>query len=527
MPRFFVAVLRALPIARLMLALGVAAVVVIGAQAREIMQNTACEVPEESVVEGNLFVLCETLTINGSVRGSVIGIALRTSVNGTVDDSLYLLGFELAVSGAVRGSLHYAGITLNIHAASPPAALPAAAEDTAPPDASAEPAPPQVGGSVLAGALRAQLAQDAAVGAIISTAYQWEIDGTVLGEVSMWGSRLELSGTVDGSVYANVGDPASDPSQIRTLLLPFGFDVVLGAPGLYIPQGGRVGGLLEYTGPVEGQIEGQIGGDVVFNRLTPTVPTLDRPNTIVEYGRELLREFTSLLVVGLLAWLITPNLWQRPIIALRLRPIPSFSFGLLGFILSFPVVFILVLITVVVVAVCLALSLEGVAAALALGLTVFNVTVGGTFYFVAIYLSRVVVGWAIGRFALRSIRTEMSATAYTLGSLALGIFVLAVGLSLPAVGWIINAVAVFLGLGALLLVATGQLQQMRRAPVPPAAPAGAQPAVLRVPLPITVIPTGTEAPAPSAPTLPLPGSEDAPGMSNLPPGFDPEKFFRD
>jgi hypothetical protein len=525
MSRFLVAVLRAVPIARLTLVVWVASVVAIGVQAREILQDSACEVAEGSVVEGNLFVLCETLTINGRVSGSVIGLALRTSVNGAVDGSLYLLGFELGVSGTVQGSLHYAGITLSIHAASPPSAL----ENALPPDAAMQTTPdvPRVRGSVLAGALRAQLAQDASVGAIISTAYQWDIAGTVLGEVSVWGSRLELSGLVGGSLYANVGDPASDPSQIRTLLLPFGFDVVLGAPGLYIPQTGRVGGLLEYSGPVEGQIEGRIGGEVVFNRLTPTVPTLDRPNTIVEYGRELMREFTSLFVVGLLGWLLTPSLWQRPIIALRLRPIPSFSFGLLGFILSFPVLFILVLITVVVVAVCLALSLEGVATALALALTVFNVTVGGTFYFVAIYLSRVVVGWAIGRFALRSIRAEMSATAYAVGSLVVGIFVLSVGLSLPAIGWVINAVAVFLGLGALLLVATGQLQEMRRAPMPPAPPAGMPPAVLRVPLPITAIPTGTEAPAPGAPTLPLPGSADVPGMDNLPPGFDPEKFFRD
>ncbi|MFQ3648193.1 MAG: hypothetical protein SNJ80_14795 [Anaerolinea sp.] len=470
------------------------------ASARQIMQDTQCIVPADAVIEGTLIVLCDTLEIDGRVMGDVFGVGLRTTIRGQIDGSVYLAGFTLRHEGTIQRALHYVGIQLII-------------------DHDDSITRPAVGGNAVVGVLRADLARLSRIaGSLFTAGYQWTIDGTIDGEINFWGSRLEINGVVRSPVYASVGDPASDGSQIRSVLLPFGFDIPLEPPGLVVGQTGLVVSRLEYSGPVEGLIEGTTLGAVEFRRIAPVVPVLDEPDTVVTYGREVLREFSVLLALGVIGWVLLPQFWTRPMITLRVRPIHSFSFGLLTFILSFPLVFILLLLTGLLITVLLIIGLDGVAGALGLLLLVLNLSAAGAFYFVAIYLSRVLTSWAIGRFLLRSVRADMTPRAYALASLALGALLIAVLVSLPAVGWIINALALFFGLGAVLVVLLDQVQQWRGVTPPPPAPFPA----VSVYGPAEPV----EEAEPSGPALP-PHLLEAPGMENLPPGFDPERFFRD
>lgn len=476
--------------------------------AREILQDRQCEVPINTTIEGTLIVLCDSLRIEGTVNGDVFGVGLRTTITGRVNGSVYLAGFSMLHNGTIDRSLHFVGLTLNM----------------LPVEGSAQ---PTVGGNALIAVLRADLQKNAQIiGSLFTAAYQWTIDGIVDGEINFWGSRLEINGIVRSPVYANVGDPSSDGSQIRSLLLPFGFDVILNPPGLVIGRTGLIVDQLDYSGPVEGTIEGTALGSVQFRRNTPNVPVLTQPSTFIVYGGEVLREFTALLVLGVLGWLVLPRAWQRPMVTLRLSPIASFSFGMLAFILSFPLIFMLSLMTLLGVTLLLIVSLGGVATALGLLILVVTVSLGGAFYFVAIYISRVVFGWAIGRFLLRSARAEMSVRTYSLTSLTLGMLVLAVLVSLPTIGWVFNALALFLGLGAVLLVLADYLQRVRGVmPQPPSA--AYAPFALRVAVPnAPVLPSMPEHLRNATPALPI-APADTPGMGNLPPGFDAERFFRD
>ena len=469
--------------------------------AREILQDTNCAVPADVTVEGTLIVFCDTLEVDGLVMGDVFGVGLRTVIRGQVNGSVYLAGFTLRHEGVVQRALHYAGISLLIDN----------------PEGAAR---PSVGGNAVVGALRADIVKLARVGgSLFTTAYQWTIDGTIDGEINFWGSRLEINGIVRSPIYASVGDPASDGSQIRNVLLPFGFDIPLSPPGLVVGRTGLVVGRLEYSGPVEGLIDGTTLGPVEFRRLAPVVPVLDEPDTVVSYAREVLREFSVLFVLGVIGWALLPQFWVQPMLTLRMRPIHSVSFGLLTFILSFPLVFILLLLTGLVITVLLVVRLDGVAGALGLLLVVLNLSGAGFFYFVAIYLSRVLTSWAIGRFLLRSIRSDISPRAYALSSLALGTLIIAVLASLPWAGWLINALTLFFGLGAILLVLLEHLQRWRGVtPVPPVT----FPTV-SVHSPSEPVEEGISEPQPSLP----PHLLELPGMSNLPPGFDPERFFQD
>lgn len=449
----------------------------ITASAREVLQGTACSVPADQTIEGTLFTLCETLDLQGTVNGNVIGLALRATLTGEVAGNVYLAGGELTQSGRVGGALHYAGITYTL------------AEGGS------------VGGGALLGTLKSAFLPNSTLsGNVVSVGYELYIMGDVEQEVNFWGASLSLGGQIGGSVYASVGDPESDASQIRGLLLPFGFDITLSRPGFTLLEGGRIAGDASYYGVTEAVLDGTLEGTASFTRLTAPLPTLDRPATLTVFWNQAFSEFTALVVVGFLGWLVAPQGLNRPLARFRLRSVSAFSVGLLAFLLSFPIVLIIALASVVAVVVLLAVRLDGVAVAVGVLLLVVNGAGIGAFYFLAIYVGRVLVAWSLGRLLLRVWQAELTPRMFALASLLVGTGVLSLGIALPLVGWMINALALFLGLGTLLTVALREADRARNAsPV---------------------------APTVSAPTPALLSTPPALGMSHLPEGFNIE-FFRE
>jgi hypothetical protein len=446
--------------------------------AREVLQGTACSIPADQTIEGTLFTLCETLDLQGTVNGNVIGIALRAKLNGEVAGNVYLAGGELTQGGRIDGALHYVGVAYTLMEGG------------------------SVGGGALFGTLKSALLPTSSVGGnIVSLGYELYIMGDVAQEVNFWGASLSVGGQMGGNVYASVGDPESDASQIRGLLLPFGFDVTLNRPGLTLLEGGRVGGDIVYYGVTEAVLDGTLEGTADFTRLTAPLPTLDRPATLTVFWNQAFSEFTALVAVGFLGWLVAPQWLNRPLARFRLRSVSAFSVGLLAFLLSFPIVLIIAFSSVVAVFVLLAVRLEGVAVAVGILLLVVNGAGIGAFYFLAIYVGRVLVAWTLGRFLLRPLQSELAPRAFAFASLLLGTGLLGLGVALPLVGWMVNALALFLGLGTLLTVALREVDRARNAPAPNTATVSApEPVILATPPPL--------------------------GMSHLPEGFDIE-FFRE
>lgn len=469
-----------------------------GVGAREFLQGNRCHVLPEETITGTLFVLCENLLIEGVVEGDVVGAAWRAQISGRITGNAYLVGGETAIHGTVERSLHYVGVVLT---------LGGTGERTS------------TFGGLLGGTLLTDIHENATVtGNIITIGYELRVAGVIEGEVNFWGSALQLLGQITGDVYASVGDPASEGAQIRTLLLPFGFDVQLDRAGLVIAEGAVLTGGITYSGVARGTIDGVVTGETSYTQLLLALPTLDEPATLVVYGAALLREFSALLLVGVVSWFLMPNALQRPILQLKSRPISSFSVGMVAFIVSFPVVLILALMGVGVVALLLLFRLEGVAVVVGLAWGLANTVFVGGFYLVAIYGARAVVAWAAGRFLLRSLHGTMSARNLSLGGMVLGVGVIAVCVSLPIVGWLINALVLFLGLGAVLVVVGESVRTWRENPVAPPAFTGYRPIIVAR----TTRHTATEQEAPPMPIL----AEQAQGMENLPEGFRWD-FFND
>lgn len=472
------------------------------AHAQGILDGESCHVEADTTITGNLFVLCGELKIEGVVNGSVIGAARVTHITGVINGSVYLIGGELNVAGVLEKDIHFAGLSMNI---TPQAEF------------------LNAHGSILSATLSHRIFEGSVIpGHVTAASYQLILDGDMMGELNFWGSALTINGTVGQDVVATVGNAENRgaASQIETLLIPFRIDVTLIDPGLVVTEAGAINGQLEYTSSAVGVIEGEMSRPPIFNSTLD--PLLIGPNAepsaqnIGRYLQATLREFSSLVFIGFLCVLLIPRHVEAPIRTLQRNPVSTLGIGLLGFILSFPIVLVFALLSIALIILLMTLRLNNVVlfTAIVLGLT--NVGSASIFYFVAIYIARIVVAVAIGRFIVRLIlRLPDDGTwRYMVLSMVVGVLILSLLGSIPAIGIGLNALALFFGLGAILSMVRTQYKKFTR-PTSPSLSPTASPIFTPDFLPrLPYLPD-------EAANFPPPLIEDTPplGSDNLPEGF--------
>lgn len=452
--------------------------------AHEVLQGDQCLVEADKTITGDLFVFCRTLTINGIVEGNLIGAAYTAQINGEVRDDIYLAAGQLNVRGVVGQNLVFAGPVLQVNSA-------ATFDDDR--------------GDVISLSLSTQIFNNVTIpGSITSVSYQLLMDGDVGRGLSFWGSALNIGGEVASDVNATVGDPrTNDASQLETLLVPFQFDVKLVNPGLLISEDGKIDGQLRYTSPDVGQIDGQLANAPIFTPII-TRPdfALSEEQNVAWFGNylvDVLREFVSLALVGMVGLLLLPRLMQSPLRNLRWRPFTSLGVGILTFFMSFVVLFVLLILFLLAISVFLLLRLSDLAIIGGIALGALDIGGASLFYFVAIYISRVIVCLAVGRVIVWSIWGYDNSPRSLYLSLLIGVGILAFLVWIPVIGWVFNGLALAFGLGAICLsVAQFDLRAQAASAQQPLHP-------------------GTNRPIPPPPMID--DKSSAPGMDNLPSDF--------
>lgn len=473
--------------------------------ARSLRQGEECAVSSDTAIEGTLFTLCQNLIIAGRVEGNVIGIALRSEISGDVGGNVYLAGLELDLNGRIAGDLHYAGLTMNLTAQAGEAHQP-------------------VTGQIIFAALSAQIGEAVTIpGPITGLGYQLLLDGAVNGEISYWGSAFALTSNVHGDVFAAVGNPASPATDLETLLLPLDIELSAVTPGLAIASSATIHGELEYVGPVEAEIGGAVQGSVTYHSTTPAIipirPEHDLSRLFLEQFK---REIAELLTVGLLGTIIVPKQFRSPLSNLRKRPASSFVIGMLLFILSFPIALILILITAIIVLLLALLQLDGVLLVIGSLLTLIDLSVIGIFYFTAILVARAIFAIGIGQLLVRIAAGGEAARQMPRISLLAGVMLLASLASLPEVGFLFNALALFMGLGAIAGAIADWLHSFRGN-----AYSRQQATVSNQSAPVSqsLSDRKVEETASRHSAALLPPSSQPVGFEDLPEGFDPDNFF--
>jgi cytoskeletal protein CcmA (bactofilin family) len=478
----------------LLLALGAAG----AAAARDILQGDVCTVAANERYSGNVFALCRTLVIEGSIEGSLYAIAVNADIRGRIQRDVYIVAGQLDLRGTLGEDLIFAGPVLRVH---PQTRFMRDISD------------------LITLSLSSTIEENVQLpGSLLALSYQMLLYGDVGEEVNFWGSALTIDGVVEGDVNATVGDAQSGASaQIENLLIPFrflNFDVNLVDPGLIVTENARIDGALRYTGPSLGVIEGELAEVPVF---TPVVTRpdftqgdlLDEGNTtwLGGYLGEVLQEIITLGLIGVVAVLVAPRPLQAPIFHLRQHPLSSLGIGILTFILSFAIwlVALLLLLLLLIIVVGLRLGDLGIVGLIAIG--VINVGGAGVFYFFALYISRVIVCLALGRLLVRLTLGDDGSPRILFVSLLVGVTLLSLLAWLPVIGPLVTGVVLVLGLGALTMTITRiQFREPQRAPAQPTS--------------YTILPNR---PGPARQIPPPPAIDDrstSPGMDNLPDGFN-------
>jgi cytoskeletal protein CcmA (bactofilin family) len=467
------------------------------ALAREILQGDECIIRSNETIQGNLFVLCRTLQIRGRIQGDLIGAVMYANISGAVTGDVYLLMGQLDITGTLGEDLQTIGPVLRLRRSARMTGNQA---------------------DVLSLTLSSTIDEGVHIpGTLTAAGYQLLVNGETDGEISFWGSALQLSGRAKDDVYAVVGGPESTGiSQLQTIVAPFSRDIQLVNPGLVVRDKGIIEGDLSYSSSTEGDVQGRVKGKTNFTQIVSQPDFTQIINTEDESGLRLfllqaLRDFLILGLIGITGLAFAPKQFHMPLRSIINRPWASLGAGLLALILSFPIVIVtLLIILLLIVLPLILLQFDGLFTLLITGLLMGSWGgFTGLFYFTAIFVSRAIVSLLVGRTIVRlSIGDDGSQRIAILG-LIVGTVLISILVSLPVIGIIISTISAFFGLGALLITLQVQLRHYReRLYGPPASR--------------LVQPTYPSYRTSSSHPLPPPLIEDIPappGMHNLPEGF--------
>ena len=298
-------------------------------------------------------------------------------------------------------------------------------------------------------------------GDLVVTSGTLTLNGTVDGDVLAAGGTIRVGGTVGGDVRAAGGQLVVAGSVAEDALLTGG-QVELATGGSIgedlIVAGGQVTVAGDVTGSVTGAAgtysrTGQVGGsdDV---QIRQTQSPFDRTPDLVG---DAMRQYLSVMLVGLLALWLAPRFMAVAEGVIRRRPLAAAGWGLGGFVVFFLLLIVIPLITVLV---ALLLGLLGFLSLLGFEFLAGIVALLGlilAFGFAGFFLGDAILGLALA--LLVAPDRDQAAAATERGSLltgrnflfmAIGVAVIVIVTSIPVIGGILRLILAILGLGAVL-----------------------------------------------------------------------------
>lgn len=398
----------------------------------------------DEVINDDLYVGANEFTLDGTVNGDVIVGGSTITINGTVNGDLWAAGQVVIINGEVTDDARIAGAGLQLG-------------DEA-----------QVGGDLLAAGASLETKAGSTVGNdLLVGAGQALLAGDVERDVLAGTGALELRGNTGGDVKAYVDqteETASGPSPNIYMQQSIPLTMPSVPPGLTVSDSARIGGNLEYSSTYDltfpaGAVDGQI---------TRVVPEISQgqgqvraaPTPLEKTGKwalDLVRTLVTLLFFGLLLGWLAPVFLNILSGKIQTQTWPSLGWGAIAWAAFF---FALLLVIIVMIAggiIFGVLTLGGISGTIVwLGiLSMFALIV--MFVLATAYLSKIVVGTALGKWILSKINPSLA--EHRFWPMILGVVVIVVVIALfrfPLLplgffGWLINFAVVLFGLGAVWL----------------------------------------------------------------------------
>lgn len=365
-------------------------------------------VAQGDVVDNDIVLRGDQVTIDGEVLGDVLAISRQVTLNGKVQGSLIVIGEKVEIGGSVGGSVYATGVTLTL--------VPEAA----------------IQRNLFFAGVNLAMDKGAAIGRDLYT-------------ITM-GARM--AGTVGRNTNAVIGLI----EIVRSIL--DGLNVQVNGTPLRLELSSpaslsaATAGMLPATWYRLGGFDRDAAATLDVVRSQPAIVnnTAEQAGTWA-LGR--LRELVGLLVVGLfMIWLfpLRLNMWSERV---RAHPLRSAGSGIVTLITGFALTAIIVVVIIGIALGLNALTLQNLAfifgtlGLLAVGLAFF------VFWLFAAYISKVIVSYLIGRLILKRLAPRAKSKFWPL---LLGLVLYVLVTAIPYAGWIIGFLVTLVGLGAVWLV---------------------------------------------------------------------------
>lgn len=476
--------------------LGVALLLVLGllaiagrVEASDGMRGDHCVVAEDEYIVEDFYFLCRVLDVRGTIDGDLLGIGSEIHLypTATVTGDIWTAGGRLRIEGAVGDDIHFVGVTALI---SERARISGNRTDLAALALSVEIMP----GAILPGDL-------------LVYGYQVEINGAVGRDVDFGGESLIIRGRVGGRVDASVGDWRRDTDLPG---LPI-YNISFNDPGLAVADNAFIGGDLSYEAPSRrpippGVVQGRISYDAIISQpdITNLGETDSAARLLRDYLGRALRDTVTLLLVGLPVLALWPKVIVQPAQHVRRRTIPAVGWGLVSFMLAFPVGVFMIVLSLIVLGLLLSVSLEELAIVAGAGMLIGNLAFIVGFGFLLLYMGRIVVSFAIGYLIFRFLLPLPNGSQFrrALSAMAVGalLYTLMTNVPLPPLGLVLELVTALAGVGAVAMFLREWFYNARTPET----------------VPVVTAPEVYEPPRTPSLTDEFAGQ---PGMDNLPEGF--------
>lgn len=389
LPRRLLRTLIWLPSLILILFFGVGVGIV---EAADGMQGDRCVIERNEFIEHDFYFMCRTLVVQGTIDGDLIGIASKVTIsrNAEIMGDVWVGGGQLIIQGAVGDDIHYGGIDLDIIADADKFTNPRL--------------------DVTALALSVEISAESHIpGDLLMIGYQGLVYGDVGGNIDFQGQRLDIQGVVGGNVDAVVGDSREEINLRNIPFLPY--SVRLGDYGLYMGSDARIEGDLNYEAAQQANLQRRdIGGALRYEKVLEKedITKVQQPRTffsiLKNYVIEITKDVISLGLIGILVLQFAPVFMIEPSKVIQKSPIPVVSWGLILFILFFPLTLLSIVISIVLVILVTFITLSSLTLTTGVFLTILNLIFVAGFWFILVYLGRAITCFLIGSILVHIVR---------------------------------------------------------------------------------------------------------------------------
>jgi cytoskeletal protein CcmA (bactofilin family) len=411
-----------------------------GLPAAEFRAEDQSVVESDEIVEDDLYIFGDEVTIDGVVKGDVIAFGRLIKLNGSVEGDFVAAGQAIVISGKVADDVRIAGQVLKIDKQ-------AAITD-----------------DLIAAGFSLEFMEAGSIdGDLVYAGYQALVGGDVAGKVKGGLVNCEISGRVGGDVELSVGgDPAGANAYTSGSPPPVSMPNV--PEGLTIRDTAQIDGALKYQSQNEANIasDAQITGEISHTR--PQIQAQQAP-TPAERALRIVAQYSTLLIIGLCVVMLAPNWTRRMSDNISTRPLACLAFGaaaIIAVIVLLPCILVLMIALAVIFGVVNLTSMVPVVIVLGLSGGAMLVV---SFWFFATYLAEIVLSFFAGSWLLRWAQPTLGENRFL--SLLAGLVLLAIISSVPYLGSIVGWLVVLFGLGALVVWLFSKRPVNRRSPVRP------------------------------------------------------------